>query len=128
MAIRKKWLTENPFNSRPDLIQTAAETPSAVATRAMTEQEAERVMEALNTPERIHTLPIFIAVMDTGVRLSSLPDHLRWQDVYFDEELIMVTAYKRKNKQQWPTRPTLQPNQQTDQSKTKRPTQNKLRN
>jgi integrase len=102
MAIRKKWLTENPFSGRPDLIQTAAETPSPLATRAMTEQEAQRVMEALNTPERIHTLPIFIAVMDTGVRRSSLLDHLRWQDVYFDEELIIVTAYKRKNKQQWP--------------------------
>ncbi len=51
---------------------------------------------------RIHTLPIFIAVMDTGVRRSSLLDHLRWQDVHFDEELIIATAYKRKNKQQWP--------------------------
>jgi len=40
--------------------------------------------------------------MDTGVRRSSLLDHLRWQDVYLDEELIIVTAYKRKNKQQWP--------------------------
>lgn len=104
IAIQKKWLSENPFKGRPDLIQTDAETPSEIATRAMTEAEAQRVLQALDTPERRHTLPIFIAVMDTGVRKGSLLDSLCWKDIDFELELITVTAYKGKgkNKKQWP--------------------------
>src|SRR5215213_2825916 len=104
IAIHKKWLSENPFKGRPDLIQTDAETPSEIATRAMSETEAQRVLQALDTPERRHTLPIFIAVMDTGVRKGSLLNSLCWKDINFDLELIIVTAYKGKgkNKKQWP--------------------------
>jgi integrase len=104
IAVRKKWLTENPFTGRPDLIQESAEVPSAVKTRAMTDEEAQRVLTALNTPERRHTLPVFIAVMDTGVRKSTLLEHLRWKDINFDEELLTVTTYKGKNAnmKRWP--------------------------
>ncbi len=104
IAIQKKWLNENPFKGRPDLIQTNAETPSEVATRAMSEAEAQRVLRALDTPERRHTLPIFIAVMDTGVRKGSLLNSLCWKDINFELELIIVTAYKGKGKikKQWP--------------------------
>ena len=52
IAIQTKWLSENPFKGRPDLIQTDAETPSEIATRAMSEAEAQRVLQALDTPER----------------------------------------------------------------------------
>ena len=61
-------------------------------------------MTALNTPERRHTMPLFIAALDTGARKSSLVDYLKWKDIKFDEEIIILTAYKGKsrNKQCWP--------------------------
>src|SRR5215213_11272443 len=92
------------FEGRPDLIQTDAETPSEIATRAMTEAEAQRVLQALDTPERRHTLPIFLAVMDTGVRKGSLLNSLCWKDINFELEIITVTACQGegKNKKQWP--------------------------
>jgi hypothetical protein len=58
----------------------------------MTEAEAQRVLQALDTPERRHTLPIFIAVMDTGVRKGSLLEILCWKDIDFESELITVTC------------------------------------
>jgi hypothetical protein len=86
IAIQKKWLSENPFKGRPDLIQTYAETPSQIATRAMSEAEAQRVLQALDTPERRHTLPIFIAAMDIGVRKGSLLNSLCWKGINFELE------------------------------------------
>ncbi|HKU76120.1 MAG TPA: hypothetical protein VJR02_19580 [Pyrinomonadaceae bacterium] len=53
-------------------------------------------MKALETPERRHTLPVFIAAMDTGARKSSLLDYLRWKDINFADEIITLTAYKRQ--------------------------------
>ena len=43
-------------------------------------------MKALDTPQRCHTLPVFIAAMDTGARKSSLLDYLRWKDINFGDE------------------------------------------
>jgi integrase len=72
--------------------------------RELTDDEAQRVMTALNTPERRHTLPLFIAALDTGARKSSLVEYLKWKHVKFDEEVIILSAYKGKNrnKQCWP--------------------------
>jgi len=72
--------------------------------RELRDDEAQRVMTALDTPERRHTLPLFIAALDTGARKSSLVDYLKWGDIKFDEEVIILTAYKGKNrnKQCWP--------------------------
>ena len=49
-------------------------------------------------------MPLFIAALDTGARKSSLVDYLTWKDVKFDEEVIILSAYKGKNrnKQCWP--------------------------
>ena len=63
-----------------------------------TDEEALRVMKALDTPERRHTLPVFIAAMDTGARKSSLLDYLHWKDINFADELITLTAYKGKGR------------------------------
>jgi len=45
---------------------------------------------------------LFIAALDTGARKSSLVDYLKWKDIKFDEEIIILTAYKGTNKQCWP--------------------------
>jgi hypothetical protein len=67
-------------------------------------------MRALDTPERRHTLPVFIAAMDTGARKSSLLDYLRWRDINFGDELITLTAYKGKGRnikpKRWPVQMT----------------------
>jgi hypothetical protein len=67
-------------------------------------------MKALDTPERRHTLPVFIAAMDTGARKSSLLDYLRWKDINFADELITLTAYKGKGRnikpKRWPVQMT----------------------
>ncbi|HET9789334.1 MAG TPA: site-specific integrase, partial [Pyrinomonadaceae bacterium] len=87
-----------------ELIQEGDETPSAISIRELRDDEAQRVMTALDTPERRHTIPLFIAALDTGARKSSLVDYLKWKDINFDEEIIILTAYKGKNrnKQCWP--------------------------
>ncbi len=104
IALGKEWILKTPFTKEAskELIQESAETPSAVSIRELTDEEGERVMKALNTPERHHTLPVFIAAQDTGARRGSLLEHLRWKHVNFDEEVITVTSYKGKNVKRWP--------------------------
>jgi integrase len=106
VAVGKGWLARSPFTKEvsKELIQEGDETPSAMWIRELSDDEAQRVMTALNTPERRHTMPLFIAALDTGARKSSLLDYLKWKDIKFDEEIIILTAYKGKNrnKQCWP--------------------------
>ena len=67
-------------------------------------------MKALDTPERRHTLPVFVALMDTGARKSSLLNYLRWRDIGFAQEIITLTAYKGKGRtikpKRWPVQMT----------------------
>ena len=81
IAVDEGWLLRSPFTKAVSrsLIHDAAETPDPIKTRQLTDEEALRVMKALDTPERRHTLPVFIAAMDTGARKSSLLDYLRWK-------------------------------------------------
>jgi integrase len=106
VAVSKGWLVRSPFTKEvsKELIQEGDETPSAMSVRELSDDEAQRVMIALNPPERRHTMPLFIAALDTGARKSSLVDYLKWKDIKFDEEIIILTAYKGKNrnKQCWP--------------------------
>src|ERR1051326_3542742 len=106
VAVSKGWLVRSAFTKEVsnELIQEGDETPSAMSIRELTDDEAQRVMTALNTPERRHTMPLFIAALDTGARKSSLVDYLKWKDIKFDEEVIILTAYKGKNRntQCWP--------------------------
>jgi hypothetical protein len=92
------------------LIHDAAETPDPIKTRQLTDDEALRVMKALDTPERRHTLPVFIAAMDTGARKSSLLDYLCWKEINFGDEIITLTAYKGKGRnikpKRWPVQMT----------------------
>jgi len=112
IAVDEGWLLRSPFTKAVsrNLIHDAAETPDPIKTRELTDEEALRVMKALDTPERRHTLPVFIAAMDTGARKSSLLDYLRWKDINFADEIITLTAYKGKGKnikpKRWPVQMT----------------------
>jgi site-specific recombinase XerD len=68
IALDKEWIFKTPFTrvASNELIQEAAETPSPLLIRNLTDEESARVMKLLNTPEGRHTLPVFIAVRDTG--------------------------------------------------------------
>jgi integrase len=106
IAVDEGWLLRSPFTKEVsrNLIHDAAETPDPIKTRALTDQEALRVINALDIPERRHTLPVFIAAMDTGARRSSLLDYLRWKDINFADEIITLTAYKGKGRNIKPKR------------------------
>jgi integrase len=112
IAVDEGWLLRSPFTKAVsrNLIHDAAETPDPIKTRALTDEEALRVINALDTPERRHTLPVFIAAMDTGARKSSLLDYLRWKDINFADENITLTAYKGKGRnikpKRWPVQMT----------------------
>ncbi len=67
IAVDEGWL-RSPFTravSR-NLIHDGNETPDPIKTRELTDEEAVRVIKALDTAERRHTLPVFIAAMDTA--------------------------------------------------------------
>ena len=112
IAVDEGWLLRSPFTKAVsrNLIHDAVETPDPIKTRELTDEEAIRVMKALDTPERGHTLPVFIAAMDTGARKSSLLDYLRWKDINFGDEIITLTAYKGKGRnikpKRWPVQMT----------------------
>jgi hypothetical protein len=81
------WLLRSPFTKAVsrNLIHDAAETPDPIKTRELTDEEALRVMKALDIPERRHTLPVFIAAVDTG------GPPLRWYTPLEDLFLIAVS-------------------------------------
>ncbi len=112
IALDEGWLLRSPFTKAvsKNLIHDAAETPDPIKTRELTDEEALRVMKALDTPERRHTLPVFIAAVDTGARKSSLLDYLRCKDINFGDEIITLTAYKGKGRnikpKRWPVQMT----------------------
>jgi integrase len=112
IAVDEGWLLRSPFTKAVsrNLIHDADETPDPIKTRELTDEEARRVLKALDTPERRHTLPVFIAAMDTGARKSSLLDYLRWKDINFADEIITLTAYKGKGRnikpKRWPVQMT----------------------
>ena len=100
LAVEEGWLVTSPFTKQVtrNLIHDAAETPDPIKIRELTDEEALRVTKALDTPERRHTLPVFVALMDTGARKSSLLNYLRWKDIDFAQEIITLTAYKGKGR------------------------------
>src|SRR5215207_3545747 len=54
IAVDEEWLLRSPFTKAVsrNLIHDAAETPDPIKTRALTDEEALRVINALDTPER----------------------------------------------------------------------------
>jgi integrase len=101
VAVTKKWIFENPFltEAGKELIQVAAE--KGAAEHVLTDAEEIKLFKALQKPERRHTIPVFIAALETGARWSSLVELMKWKHVNFKTEEVTITTYKDKNMKQW---------------------------
>src|SRR6476646_2429532 len=69
--------------------------------RVLSEAEEQRLFKDLQKADRRHTIPVFIAALETGARWSSLVEFLKWKHVNFKAEEVTITTYKDKNMKQW---------------------------
>ena len=101
VALSKKWVFANPFYTEAgkQLIQVAAETRAVEY--ILSDAEEQRLFKALQKTDRRHTIPVFIAALETGARWSSLVELLRWKHVNFNAEEVTITTCKDKNMKQW---------------------------
>ena len=101
VALSKKWVFDNPFKTEAgkQLIQVAAE--KGAVEQVLSDAEERRLFKALQKAERRHTIPVFIAALETGARWSSLVELLKWKHVNFKAEEVTITTYKDKNMKQW---------------------------
>lgn len=72
VALSKKWVFDHPFKTEAgkQLIQVAAE--KRAMEHVLSEAEELRLFTALQKADRRHTIPVFIAALETGARWSSL--------------------------------------------------------
>ena len=91
----------NPFKTEAgkQLIQVAAE--KGAVEHVVSDAQEQRLFKALRTVDRRHTIPVFIAALETGARWSSLVEFLKWKHVNFKAEEVTITTYKDKNMKQW---------------------------
>jgi integrase len=101
VALSKKWVFDNPFKTEAgkQLIQVAAE--KGAVEHVLSDAEEQRLFKALQTADRRHTIPVFIAALETGARWSSLVEFLKWKHVNFNAEEVTITTYKDKNMKRW---------------------------
>ena len=101
VALSKKWVFDHPFKTEAgkQLIQVAAE--KRAVEHVLSEAEELRLFTALQKADRRHTIPMFIAALETGARWSSLVELLKWKHVNFNAEEVTITTYKDKNMKQW---------------------------
>jgi integrase len=69
--------------------------------QVLSDAEERRLFKALQKAERRHTIPVFIAALETGARWSSLVEFLKWKHINFKAEEVTITTYKDKNMTQW---------------------------
>jgi integrase len=101
VALSKKWIFDNPFKTEAgkQLIQVAAE--KGAVEQVLSDAEERRLFKALQKADRRHTIPVFIAALETGARWSSLVDFLKWKHINFKAEEVTITTYKDRNMKQW---------------------------
>jgi integrase len=90
-AIRKGWLTQNPFALGEPLISLAVEVQRD---RILSREEEERLLMACDGP-RSHLRQIIICALDTAMRRGEIL-HLRWEQVDLDGGQINVLATNSK--------------------------------
>lgn len=91
IAVREKWVSENPFNAGQPLISNADETKRDYL---LSRQEEKKMLDAC-TGKRKHLRPILIFLADTGCRLGEALK-LRWRDVNFHDAVITIQAFNTK--------------------------------
>ena len=101
VALSKKWVFDNPFKTEAgkQLIQVAAE--KGAVEHVLSDAEEQQLFMALQKADRRHTIPVFIAALETGPRWSSLVEFLKWKHVNFKTEEVTITTYKDKNIKRW---------------------------
>lgn len=90
-AERENVIPASPFRRVKGLISAADETKRH---RILSREEEERLLAAC-TGARAHLRPLLITAVETGMRRGELLA-LRWQDVRFEDRLIVVRATTTK--------------------------------
>lgn len=97
IAIRKSFITINPFSLGESLIKQSVET---VRLRICTVEEEKRLLAAC-CDRRTHLKAILVFALDTAMRAGEI-FKLCWKDVYIDERRIYVQATNAKtDKPRW---------------------------
>jgi integrase len=91
VAMRDGWITKNPFSLGEPLINVADE---RMRERIITREEEDLLLAAC-TGRRSHLRPIIICALDTGMRLGEILK-LRWSDIDFESNLMIVRAFNTK--------------------------------
>jgi hypothetical protein len=94
VALHKKWIRENPFQSGDSLISSADETKRM---RILTRDEESRLLAACAGP-RAHLRPIVIMAIDTAMRKGEILK-LCWRDVQITLGIIGIDAFNTKTMQ-----------------------------
>lgn len=101
VAVRKKWIPENPFNRGDALITSADEKPRQ---RIITKDEEKALLDACMTPDKLgrdreYLRPILICALDTGMRRGEMLK-MRWCDLDFDSGLITIQETHTKDNEE----------------------------
>jgi hypothetical protein len=77
VALSKKWVFDNPFKAEASkqLIQVAAEKDAVE--QVLSDAQERQLFKGLQKVDRRHTIPVFIAALETGARWSSLVEFLK---------------------------------------------------
>lgn len=96
-AIRKRWLTESPFDFGDPLITKSDELRRD---RLPTDEEEQLLLDGC-TGKRAHLRPILICLSDTGMRPSEA-FRLTWEDVSLAERMIRLKPRNTKTlRERW---------------------------
>lgn len=95
IALRKKWIPENPMAQGDPLISTSEENSRL---RVLTPDEERRLL-AECTGRREHLRAAIICAIDTGLRANE-QFTLAWKNVNLDARLITVSAFNAKTRRE----------------------------
>jgi integrase len=91
IAHREGWILRNPFTSGDSLISVADEQRRE---RILSPEEESKLLNAC-TGRCSHLRPIIVCALDTGMRQGEMLK-LRWSDIDFENETILVRAFNTK--------------------------------
>lgn len=96
VAVRERWLRENPFTFAKGIIDISAERQRE---RIVTTDEEAKILEMCDGHDRRkHLRPFLICALDTGMRFNEMR-RLTWGQLDFDSGLIRVRAMHTKTLQ-----------------------------